>query len=130
MEGVLLAIAVFFLYIFFSDKKEEVVKVQNQGGLLVKYKILTNHFLNIPMMKIEQRSSTSITMAVKEPKVVTRFIISHGFENVSVFWFHQSLGFGEHSLNWTFPEAMEQLTMIKVIDEELNRFQMNLINSI
>lgn len=128
MAFVVIAITIFLLYIFFSDKNDEVKKVQNQGGLLVKYKILTNHFLNIPMMKIERHSSTSITMAVKEPKVVTRFIISHGFENVSVFWFHQSLGFGEHSLNWTFPEAMEQLAMIKVIDEELNRYQINLIN--
>ncbi|HCE53843.1 MAG TPA: hypothetical protein DER05_02125 [Lutibacter sp.] len=118
----------FLLYLFISTKKEEVQKVQNQGGVLVKYQTLTNHFLSIPMMKVEQRSSTSITMAVKEPKVVTRFIISHGFENVSVFWFHKSLSFGEHSLNWRFPEGMEQLAMIKEIDEELYRYQINLMN--
>jgi hypothetical protein len=128
MAFVVIAIAIFLLYIFISDKKEEVQKVQNQGGLLVKYRTLTNHFLSIPMMKVEQRSSTSITMAVKEPKVVTRFIISHGFENVTVFWFHQSLGFGEHSLNWRFPEGMEQLAMINVIEEELRRYEIKLMN--
>ncbi len=128
MAFVVIAIAIFLLYIFISDKKEEVQKVQNQGGVLVKYRTLTNHFLSIPMMKVEQRSSTSITMAVKDPNVLTRFIISHGFENVSVFWFHKSLSFGEHSLNWRFSERMEQIAMIKVIEDELQSYEIKIVN--
>jgi hypothetical protein len=113
---------------FVLDKKEEVDKVKSQGGLYLKYKELIDHFLTIPNIKVEQKNNTSMILAVKDQYVVTRFTIGHGFEDVSVFWNHQSVTFGKHSLNWRFPESLPQSQMIDTIENELDIYQQNLLS--
>ncbi|WP_036153864.1 hypothetical protein [Maribacter forsetii] len=114
---------------FVLDKKEEVDKVKNQGGLYLKYKELIDHFLTIPNIKVEKKNNTSIILAVKDPNVVTRFTVGHGFEDVSVFWNHHSTTFGKHSLNWSFPEGLPQSQMINTIENELEIYQRNLLSN-
>jgi hypothetical protein len=115
------------VYFFISTKKEEVDKVKSQGGLYLKYKELIDHFLIIPNIKVEKNNNSSMILAVKDQSVVTRFTIGHGFEDVSIFWNHQSVMFGEHSLNWSFPESLPQSQMIDTIERELEIYQRNLI---
>lgn len=117
----------FLIYLFISTKKEEVDKVKSQGGLYLKYRELIDHFLTIPNIKVEKKNNSSMILAVKDQYVVTRFTIGHGFEDVSVFWNHQSVMFGKHSLNWTFPESLPQSQMIDTIERELEIYQRNLI---
>ena len=49
------------------------------------------------------------------------------FEDVSIYWQHISLGFGNHSLNWQFPESMPQTQMIDIIEQELSVYERKLI---
>ncbi|TXD48669.1 hypothetical protein [Polaribacter sp. IC073] len=114
---------------FVLGKKEEVAKVNVQGGLDLKYKELIDHFLIIPNIEIEKKNSYSMTLVVKGVNVQTRFTIGHGFEDVSVFWNHQSIMFGKHSLNWNFPEYLPQSQMIDKIEKELEIYQRNLIGN-
>lgn len=129
MGYIVLVLIVFVIYIFFRDKQDEVSRIQSQGGFELKYGVLIHHFLSIPRMKVERRSKSSITVSVKDPAVMTRFTISHGFEDISIFWQHKSITFGEHNLNWRFPESMSQHTMISVIEDELGTYEQKLMNS-
>jgi len=115
------------LIMFLLDKKEEVSRVQSQGGFYLKYKELINHFATIPRIKVVNKSNTSITLSVKDSLVVTSFTISHGFEDVSIFWNHNSIAFGKHSLNWRFPESMPQYQMISLIEDELSIYERNIV---
>ncbi len=127
MGYIVIAVIIFFIFLFFRNKQEEVQRVQSQGGFNLKYGVLINHFLRIPKMKIEKKNRSSITMAVKDPNVITRFTVSHGFEDVSIYWQHISTGFGNHSLNWKFPESMPQVDMINIIEQELGAYERKLI---
>ena len=117
------------IYLFISTKKGEVQKVQSQGGLYLKYKELIDHFLTIPNIEIEKKNNYSIILAMKDKYVVTRFTIGHGFEDVSVFWSHQSYTLGNHSLNWKFPESLPQSQMIETIERELEIYHRNLVSN-
>lgn len=121
------AIIVFIIFLFFRDKQDEVSRIQSQGGFEFKYRVLIHHFLSISGMQVERGSKSSITMSMKNTSVITRFTISHGFEEVTIFWQHNSLGFGEHKLNWRFPESMSQQTMIKVVEDELGAYEKKLL---
>ena len=129
MGYIVVAIIVFVVFLFFRDKQDEVSRIQTQRGFELKYGILIHHFLSIPRMQVERRSKSSITMSVKDAAVITRFTISHGFEEVTIFWQHNSLRYGEHKLNWRFPESMSQETMIQVMEDELGAYEQKLINS-
>lgn len=120
-------VVAFLVFIFFMDKNEETNRVKQQGGFYLKYKELIDYFLEIPKIKVEKKNKTSITLSVKDRYVVTSFTIAHGFEDVSIFWNHNSITFGKHSLSWTFPESMPQLQMIQLIENELNIYQKNLM---
>src|SRR5690606_20551510 len=119
----------FLGFIFFSDKKSEINRIQEQGGFYIKYKDLIDYFMEIPKIQVEQKNKTSITLAVKDQQVVTRFTIGHGFEKVSIFWNHHSTTFGKHSLDWTFPESMPQSQMISLIEKELEIYERNLFST-
>lgn len=129
MAVVIFVIVGFAIYLFISTKKEEVNRVEKQGGLHRKYGTLINHFATIPTIQVERETNTSIILAVKDKYVVTRFTISHGFEDVSVFWNHQSARYGNHSLNWNFPESLPQSQMIATIEQKLNLYQRNLMGN-
>jgi hypothetical protein len=120
-------IVAFIIYLFVTHKKEEVDKIKNQGGIYFKYKELIDYFLTIPDIQVEKKNSYSITLLVRGAGVETRFIIGHGFEDVSIFWNHKSIMFGIHSLNWKFPEYQSQSQMISTIERELEIYQKNLL---
>ncbi len=117
-------ILAFIIFLFVKDKKEEVVRIAKQGGVKHKYGILINYFLSShPKMEVQKLSTDSITMAVIEPGVRTEFSIRHGFESVSVFWLHDSAGYGIHKLNWTFPEFKPQKEMINEIEGDIAAYE-------
>lgn len=128
MVVVIIIIGVVLLFLFFSDKKQEVNKIQQQGGFYRKYKVLIDYFLSIPEIKIERKDKDRIILIAKNYSASTRFTIAHGFEDVTIFWNHQSLAFGEHNLNWTFPEGLPQNQMLALIEKELSIYERNVLN--
>ncbi|EKF56865.1 hypothetical protein I215_01585 [Galbibacter marinus] len=115
-------------FLFFKDKGEENKRIAKQGGVKQKYGILINYILSShPQMEVQKLNTDSITMAVIEPGVRTEFSIRHGFESVSVFWRHYSAGFGNHRLNWTFPEFQSQEEMINEIEGDIAAYEHKLL---
>lgn len=123
----IIVIVGFGIYLFISTKKEEVTKVQKQGGFYLKYRELLDYFYHLPNIQVERKTNTSIIFAVKDKYVVTRFTVAHGFEDVSIFWNHQSAMFGNHSLNWNFPESLPQSQMLVTMQKELGLYERNLV---
>lgn len=117
----------FIVFLFFSTKKEESQKLKKQGGFYLKYKYLIDYYANEPDVIVEKRNNSSITLALKDVRAVTRYTISHGFEEVYIFFHQQSLNFGEHSLKWNFPESMSQEHMIDIINQEVHLYFKNLM---
>lgn len=121
-------IIVFIISKFIYDKNKEVNKVNHQGGMMVKYADIIEYFSDYPNSKIQQISSSSIKISTTDRFVVTTFTINHGFSDYTIFWNHQSVTFGSHSLHWTFPEYMDQINAINLINSELEVYQKNLLN--
>ncbi len=121
-------ILAFIIFLFVKDKKEEVVRIAKQGGVKHKYGILINYFLSShPKMEVQKLSTDSITMEVIEPGVRTEFSIRHGFEDVTIFWTHESYGLGLHKLNWTFKEYLLQEEMIIQIENDLQDYEKKIL---
>lgn len=127
---IVIIIVAFLAFLFLRDKNDEVKKVQMAGGMQEKYRILIDHFRSIPNMKVQSNRTTSITMAVTDRFVETKFIISQGFDAVSVSWFHTSIRFGSHELHWKFPETMTQNLIITLIEDELRVVESKLMSGI
>lgn len=123
-----IVILVFLAFIFFSDKKQETKRVEEQGGFYQKYHELIAYFMSIPDIKVERKEKSMIMLMAKNYSASTRFTIAHGFEDVSIFWHHQSVAFGEHTLNWTFPENLPQRQMLSLIEKELSIYEKNILN--
>lgn len=123
-----LAIIAIIIFLFMSSKKEETIRVAKQGGVKQKYGILINYILSShPQMEVQKLNTDSITLAVIESGVRTEFSIRHGFESVSVFWRHYSAGYGNHRLNWTFPEFQSQEEMINEIEGDIAAYERKLL---
>lgn len=126
MFWVILVVGV-LIYLFFSAKSEEKEKLNRQGGFYFKYKYLIDYYADEHGVVIEKKDKTSITVAMKDSRAITRYTISHGFEEVHIFFHQQSLNFGEHSLKWNFPESMSQEHMIDIINQEVHLYFKNLM---
>jgi len=126
---IVFVVASVLLYLFLSTKHDEVQKVKRQGGFYIKYNQLIHYFLEIPNIQIEKKTSTSLILIVKDRNVTTRFTIAHGFDDVSVFWNHNSSTFGEHSLMWRFPAHLSQSLMIEKISKEMRVYENNLLGN-
>lgn len=122
-------IIVVLVYLFLSTKNDEVRKINNQGGIYLKYKVLIDYFLTYPGVRIESKNSYSMTLILKDKYVITRITIGHGFEDVSVFWEQDSVTFGKHNLKWQFSESLSQYQMIDLISNELEIYNKNLFSN-
>ncbi|KVV16404.1 hypothetical protein [Flavobacterium sp. TAB 87] len=126
----IIVIVIFLAFIFFSDKQQEAKNVQLSGGFYVKYDELIEYFYTIPELVVENKEKMRITFVAKNYSAVTRFTVAHGFEDVTIYWSHNSSEFGQHSLHWTFPETMPQSHMISLIENEVNLYQINVVNQV
>lgn len=126
---IILLIVVVLAYLYVTTKKSEVSKINNQGGIFFKYKILIEYFLEYPGVKIETKNSYSVILILKDKYAVTRITIGHGFEDVSVFWELNSIAYGKHNLKWKFPESLSQYQMIELIENELEIYNKNLFGN-
>lgn len=121
-------IIIVLAFVFLPDKKQESQRVVDQGGFYIKYNELIQYFLSIPDIKVEKKEKMRIILLAKAYAASTRFTIAHGFEDVSIYWHHQSMAFGEHSLSWTFPESMPQQQMLSLMEKELGLYERNVLN--
>lgn len=119
----ILLIVGYFVIAFFLDKKEEVSRVKDQGGIRTKYSLIIKYFIGVNnKSKIIKETSTSITVMTETDNIIQLYTLAHGFSDFTVFWEFRSSIFGTHNLHWSFPENTDQSKAILQINEEIESY--------
>lgn len=119
----ILLVVGYFVIAFFLDKKEEVSRVKDQGGIRTKYSLIINYFIGVNnKAKIIKESSTSITVMTETDNVIQLYTLAHGFSDFTVFWEFRNSIFGTHNLHWSFSENTDQSKAILQINEEIESY--------
>lgn len=129
MLYLIISILIVLLIKFIIDKNKEVAKIKSEGGMMIKHSKLIRSLSTHPQSIVKQISPYSVKIIVKDKFVITTFTINHGFSDYTVFWDHQSVTFGEHNLNWKFPEYMDQNSALNLISNELVLYEENMIKN-
>jgi|SRR5690554_2178 len=123
MVIVIVLVVGYFVITFLLDKKEEVSKVKNQGGVRIKYSLMIRYFIGLNnKAKVTKESPTSITIMTKTDNIVQFYTIAHGFSDFTVFWEMQNPAVGTHNLHWKFPEDADQALAVLKINDEIESY--------
>lgn len=128
----LLIIIVIVLIIgkFAYDNSQQTIKVTKEGGMLNKYNLLAAYILHgHPLARITRQTSTSIDFCASSTGGATAFFLTQTFGSVTIQWKMRSPLFGDHKLEWDFPEYLDQEKMIARIDNDLEKYQRNVMSA-
>ncbi len=125
---IITAVVLFILFKFFSDWGSERNKVSSQGGVVVKYSGLIGMLMrDHEELKITQQNKDTVVLGVTGNTGAVAFFLTHSFGNLVVQWKTKSIFFGEHKLEWSFSENMEQATMYRKIGEGLEKYHTDVL---
>ncbi len=94
-----------------------------------KYSTLVSCFLSWhENCRIIQEESTFMRIGSVSPGGSTFFDIAQTFGNVTIQWIAKSVIMGNHKLEWTFNEFMDQEQMIQRIERDVEAYMSNVIN--
>jgi len=123
----LVGVAYIIIRIAISANKQANAVVK-QGGMRVKYRELINHFLEgDSRAQIFQETNTSISVRLSTIGGTTVFYIYQAYRTVTIQWKSDSPVLGKHSLEWRFDEFEDQSKMIAKIENDLGKYQMNVM---
>ncbi len=123
---VVLIIVVKFIY----DSNQQQVAVQKQGGMTNKYAILISHIMaGDPRTKITRITGDSVDIVLSTVGGATAFFLTQTFGKLTVQWKVQSPIYGNHKLEWDFPEFLDQEKMIERITNDVEKYQMNVFTA-
>lgn len=115
---------------FAADMSKQNNKVAKQGGMENKYRILISHLINgNDRSEIVERRANSLTLKFISDGAVNAFFLSQTFEKITVQWKMRSHLFGEHKLEWKFPEYGDQENMAKRIINDSGKYLENVMLS-
>lgn len=123
-------LGILFVLKFFFEKNEQSTKVAKEGGMMNKYNILIANLLSGRKdTKIYKITSDSVQLGVISMGSATMYFITQTFGNVTVEWKIDNIIFGQHKLEWTFPEYLDQGKMISRIINDVSKYQNNIARS-
>lgn len=125
---VILIVVVIFKFVL--DKNNEVEKINRDGGFINKYAILVEGFLDYPNSRILIQTENSIEIGLRDNFANTTFTIIHTFNKFVIVYQHQSYTFGEHKLNWEFPEYMNQNSVLNIVRNEIEEYNQKIFNKV
>lgn len=127
---IILIIVVAILVKFFADLNKQANYVTKQGGMRNKYKHLVDYALaSSPKARIIQETSTFINIGVSSPVGPFAFMITHSFGSVIIQWKLEDSILGKHQLEWQFGEFDDQQKMIEKIENDISKYQNNVIKN-
>lgn len=130
MWFIIIFIVICIVVKFAYDNHQQGVKVNKEGGMVNKYTVLVEHLLSGHQhARIVRQSSTSIDLGVASSGGVTAFYLIQTFGSLTVKWKLQSPLFGNHNLEWTFPEYLDQQKMIDQMNNDLHKYEMNMLRA-
>ena len=128
--AIILAIVIFIIAKFLIDKNKQASKVTMQGGMKNKYREIIGHILSIDSRsRIVQETSDSVRIALSSAGGTTIFDLTQTFGNLTIQWKINSPVFGKHKMEWDFPEFLDQDKMIERIENDLEKYQGNIMKA-
>lgn len=119
---IILGVVIWYFISFNKEKNKQIEKLEVYGGFHRAYEELLSEFYEIPNVQVLNKTRTSITFLINDRFAVTHFYIMHSFNKINVTWELQSISYGEHKLNWTFPDYQLQSQMLKVIFSDMEAY--------
>lgn len=125
---IIVAVISFVLMSFFNAKKEQAIKIQQEGGMRKKYSQLVNSFLDANQnARVLQESYEAISLINSERGGSTVFELIQSFGKVTVQLKFKGL-LGEYNLEWIFKEYDDQEEMLKIIAVDIQRKESEILN--
>lgn len=116
---------------FFYDIDKQKQHVAKQGGMQHKYRELIEYIKDADSRtKIYNDTGDRVTLGISNLGGTTLFTITQTFGRVTVQWKVDSPSFGKHSLEWEFDEFLDQKKMILKINNDLTKYQSNVMTSL
>ena len=113
---------------FFNAKKQQAVKIQQEGGMRKKYSFLVETFLQEnPNARVLQENYDLISLINSERGGSTVLALVQTFGKVTVKWKFKGL-LGEYNLEWTFKENENQEQMLKVMTNDIAIKEREILN--
>jgi len=128
---ILIIIAVVAILAKFAyDSNQQSIKVTKEGGMANKYSLLVDYIVSgHPAVRVTRQTSTSIDFCASSAGGATAFFLTQTFGQITIQWKMRSPIFGEHNLNWDFPEYLDQEKMIARINNDLEKYQSNVMSA-
>lgn len=123
-------VVLFFVGKFFYDKNEQSVKVAKEGGMMNKYDLLIATLLGGHQnTKVYKLTGDSVELGVVSYGGSTMYFITQTFGKVTVQWKIDSPIYGQHKLEWDFPEYLDQEKMLARITNDVGKYQSNIFKA-
>ena len=135
-EDVLSAFLIFIILVvvvaiikFAKSSIVETDKIVKEGGMRIKYKTLIDNFIDPSSgMKIIEETNKYVCVGMKNSSGSIVFHFQHTFNQIDVTFEMKNIFIGNHKLDWSFPETMDQDEMIEQIETRTRQY-MNNVNS-
>lgn len=115
---------------FFYDIDKQKQHVAKQGGMQHKYRELIQYIREADSRtKVYTDTGDRVTLGISNVGGTTLFTITQTFGRVTVQWKVDSPSFGNHNLEWEFDEFLDQKQMILKINNDLTKYQSNVMTS-
>jgi hypothetical protein len=123
-------IASIFILKFFFDSNQQKEVVQKQGGMLNKYSTLIQIIQSADSgTQIQRITADSVDLVLSNAGGVTAFFLTQTFGRLTVQWKVQSPIFGNHKMEWDFPEFLDQEKRFEQMSNDLEKYQLNVMSA-
>ena len=119
-------IVVIMIFSFAKDSYKENDKLVKQGGMRVKYRTLIDNFIDDDSgLRVVKETNNYVCVGMKNTSGSIVFHFQHTFDKINVTFEMKNIFIGDHKLEWSFPEYMDQQQMIDRIETSTRKYMDN-----
>lgn len=115
---------------FMWDLKSQNDKVGSEGGMTGKYRTLIDSLITEDRRtQISEANANSLTLSLNTIGGSTAFFLTQTFGSLTVQWIIKNPIYGEHKLEWEFPEYENQNKMFETMKKDLIEYQTRFVET-
>ncbi len=109
---IVVAVIIFTIYLITKDHNEDLqTNVINQGGMMKKYRVIIDYYVNVLSAKVTHVNATSIVISTSDLAIYLDYVGG----NLEVLLKGVAPTIGKYSKRWKYPEGYPQKEIIKDI---------------